>query len=116
MFYSDFNVCCKDVSTFDLVWICDVLHHIPPSVGEEVMRKIVRMTDLIIIKDIDARHTFGNFMNRLQDKLVNGETVYTVDPRQTGNFLEANGYTVSEYYIPKFWYPHFLLIAKRVKQ
>jgi hypothetical protein len=74
------------------------------------------VTDIIIIKDIDARHSFGNFMNRLQDKVVNGETVYDVDPGKLKAYFELRGFTVSYYFKRRFWYPHFILTAKRSAQ
>ena len=51
------------------------------------IRKICTKTDVIIIKDIDANHKFGNFMNRVHDKIINGETIYDIYPEKIIHYM-----------------------------
>lgn len=69
--------------------------------------------DYVIIKDIDCNHKFGNFMNRMHDRIINHERIMDVDPMKLIELLEKRGFEVKKIYLPKLWYPHFLLIAKK---
>jgi hypothetical protein len=66
---------------------------------------------MIIIKDIDKNHTFGNFMNKVHDKIINNENIHNIDPNKIEEVLIQNGYKTQYYYIPKLWYPHFMVIG-----
>jgi cyclopropane fatty-acyl-phospholipid synthase-like methyltransferase len=112
-YYADINHALHDVPFFDLVWTCDVLHHLSSADCADFLQKVTTKTNSIIIKDIDARHKFGNFMNKLHDKIINSETVYDVDPYQIKAYFESCGFDVAYYFIPKIWYPHFMLIISR---
>jgi hypothetical protein len=98
---------------FGLTWICDVLHHLTSDFEQTVLKAITAKSNVIIIKDIDCNHAFGNFCNRAHDRLINGERVRDIDPKQITALLENSGFTVEYRYIPKLWYPHFVLIARR---
>jgi hypothetical protein len=112
IYYTSLDVCLKEKEDFSLVWACDVLHHLSYSDCDSFLKEIVQKTDLIIIKDIDANNKLGNFLNALHDRIINGETVYKVYPNRLKSYFESQGFEVLFYYIPKIWYPHFLLIAK----
>jgi hypothetical protein len=112
-YYSDLTICIRENDNFSLVWACDVLHHLSPSDFNSFFEKIVDKTGIIIIKDIDATHKFGNFMNRMHDKIINGETIYDIYPEKIKTNLEKHGFETTYYFIPKLWYPHFILVAIR---
>ena len=113
IYYSDVSKCLQENAEISLVWVCDVLHHLQPSDTDIFLKGICNKTDIIIIKDIDANHKFGNYMNRMHDKIINKETIYDIYPEKIISFLKPIGYEASFIYIPKIWYPHFLLIAIR---
>ena len=95
----------------DLVFMSDVLHHL----SSEFRTKLLQATasvPFVVIKDIDARHKFGNFMNATHDLLINGERVQSVYPQHLREFFTQNGYKSEYFYLPKLWYPHFLLVAE----
>jgi hypothetical protein len=111
--YADFNKCLETIPWFSLVWACDVLHHLPPEETQSILEKIVDKTNIIIIKDIDANHTFGNIMNKLHDRIINGENVFDIFPNDLRRALEPHGFEMAYYYLPKIWYPHFMVTALR---
>ena len=113
--YSDFDKCLDECKEFSVVFACDVLHHLSEIECEQFIKKVIDKTKIIIIKDIDANHVFGNFMNKIHDKIINKEEVYNIYPNKIRNTFESYGYKIQYYYIPKLWYPHFLLIGKTYK-
>lgn len=94
----------------------DVFHHLDNSFEAELLQKITGSPYLfkyIVIKDINCNRHFGNIMNRMHDKIINGENIRDVDPGKLIAFFEENGYECKFYEMRKLWYPHFLIIAKR---
>ena len=100
---------------FSLAWCCDVLHHISPQEETDILTQIADKSNRIIVKDIDGRHKFGNFMNRMHDRYLNGERIRDINPEHITVMLEGLGFLVEYRYLPKIWYPHFVLIAKRAE-
>jgi hypothetical protein len=109
--YSSLIECFNDCNDFSLVWACDVLHHLTPLEYNKFFDTIVNKTKVIIIKDIDSRHLFGNYMNKMHDKIINREKIYNIDPDIIKKHLEKFNYKIQYYYIPKLWYPHFLILG-----
>ncbi|ETD25779.1 hypothetical protein [Helicobacter canis] len=95
---------------FDLFFASDVLHHLSQDFTESLLESIAHIP-IIIIKDIDSRHIFGHYANALHDLVFNQEKVCKVYPNKLESTLQALGYTTRYHYLPKLWYPHFLLLA-----
>ena len=112
-YYSNLSTCLSENKEISFVWACDVLHHLSPSDMDNFLKEICDKADIVIIKDIDATHSFGNFMNKMHDKIINGETIYDICPDGIKNLLKANGFKSSYYFVPKMWYPHFVLVGVR---
>jgi hypothetical protein len=115
IYYSDFNECFKEVSSFSCIWACDVFHHIPDDIYNLFIETAVKSTDLIIIKDNDSRHKIKFFINRLYDRIMNGEKTYDVFPDKIAAYLESKGFRTEYYYLPKFCFAHFMVIAQMPK-
>jgi len=112
-YYSSLDKCFEENKNISFIWACDVLHHLTPDDSASFLNEAVKTTDIIIFKDIDTNHKFGNFMNRMHDKIINDETIYNVYPEKIDAYLKANGFETLYYFIPKIWYPHFVLIGKK---
>ena len=95
---------------FDLFFASDVLHHLSPDFTQKLLESIAHIP-IIIIKDIDSRHIFGHYANALHDLVFNQEKVCKIYPNKLESTLQALGYTTRYHYLPKLWYPHFLLLA-----
>lgn len=101
------------LSGHSMLWVCDVIHHLPPKEWNTVKDELFGLCDYIVIKDIDANYKFGNFMNRLHDRIINGEKINDVNPKQLMDELRQRNYKVYYRDIHKLWYPHFLIIAEK---
>lgn len=99
---------------FDLIFMCDVLHHLDDEILERVLDAIkANGAKIIVIKDIDSRHRFGDFMNKTHDLLINNERVRSIFPNVLEDSLKSSGFNTEYFYLPKLWYPHFLLITQK---
>lgn len=97
-----------------VLWLCDVLHHVETEFSLKVIDWFINPR-YIVIKDVDCRHRFGNFMNRLHDRVINGENARDVDPVWYERELKKRGYNTKYYYFRKLWYPHFLIVGEKIK-
>lgn len=94
----------------DFIFMSDVLHHLPNH--SEILANIcTKNIKYIAIKDIDANYKFGDFMNKAHDFLINKERVCSIFPQNLAQILRNGGYEMKYFYLPKLWYPHFLIIA-----
>lgn len=96
-----------------LIWISDVLHHLSQDTQDSLMKQIVKNHQWVVIKDIDCRYWFGNFMNKMHDRVINSEKIRDINPLLLEQQLKDNGFTVSCFSLHKLWYPHFLIIAEK---
>lgn len=103
---------CIEVNEIKMIWMCDVIHHLEESFITKLLDSIIeKKISIIVIKDIDCGHKFGNFMNKVHDFVINHEKIHDVHSGFFGEWLQSNGYKVSFRYMPKLWYPHFMLIG-----
>ena len=80
---------------------------------ETLTLRIGSTYNIVIIKDIGATHKFGNFCNRIHDRIINGEKINNVYPDTIEDWLKTSGYSISRKFIPKLWYPHFIIVGVR---
>lgn len=95
------------------LFVCDVIHHLPPDFWRRLMPKIAEQFDIVIIKDIDAAYKFGNFMNRIHDRIINRERIHDVEPNSIEDWLKTSGFSIKREFIPKLWYPHFIITGDK---
>ncbi len=111
--YEDYFECIVS-ENICMLWCCDVVHHLETGFRERVIESIGNVKyDYVVIKDIDCRRRFGNFCNRIHDYVINHEHVVDVNPESLIEVLKKQGYHTVYNYIPKLWYPHFIIIAKK---
>ena len=95
------------------IFICDVIHHLPPKLWQELLPLITELFTLVMIKDVDAAKKFGFFMSRVHDRVINGETIEAVYPTTLQDALEKGDFLTARYNMPKLWYPHFLILGQK---
>lgn len=54
-------------------------------------------------------------MNRMHDRIINGERIHDVELDSIEEWLKSCGFRVKREYIPKLWYPHFIIIGAKIK-
>lgn len=91
----------------------DVFHHLDDTFASSLLLGVINRYDYIVIKDIDCNKRIGNYMNRVHDRVINGEKIRDINPNRLIDFLRENGYETFYYKIQKLWYPHFLLIGRK---
>jgi len=96
-----------------MFFTCDVLHHLSEKEWKEIEQVIYHDCDFVVIKDINCHFKFKNWMNRMHDKIINGERIRDVDPEVLITDLQNAGYQCIYHNIHKLWYPHFIIIAVR---
>lgn len=96
-----------------LIWISDVLHHLSLEMQNSLMEQIAKNHQWVVIKDIDCRYRFGNFMNKLHDRVINNEIIRDINPEELSEQLQKKGFKVTFLPVHKLWYPHFIIIANR---
>ena len=96
------------------LFACDVIHHLPVDFWQEVLAQMVALFDVLIIKDIDANRKLGNFLNKMHDRIINGEKINNVYPHDIKNTLQQAGYAVQATYLPRLWYPHFMVMGQKL--
>ena len=108
---------CKDISDtknirrFSMVFSCDVLHHVDKNDMEKYLEDFSRRSNLIIIKDIEATDFLGNLQNKVHDLIFSWELVNNIYSKKIAEFYLKRGFRTKTYYMKRFGYPHFLLIA-----
>lgn len=97
----------------NLFFTCDVLHHLSSEDWGGYKQIIFNNYDIVVIKDINCHYRFKNWMNRMHDRIINGEHIHDVDPEALLAELHENGYQCIYRNIHKLWYSHFIIIAIR---
>lgn len=100
---------------YDTVTMVDVLHHIPPNLQDDFLRKTIAQMDSgarLIIKDIEGSKVVGAFFNQLHDLLLAREWVHHRRSQDIRRVLQSMGATVSQPVLRwTLWYPHFQIVA-----
>ena len=104
------------IADYDLVFMIDVVHHIPRNqmqpFFEQLARKMSKNARLVV-KDIDAS-SFWVFANKLHDLIISGEKGDEWKAAELQGLLERVGFkTVLFTKRRVLWYPHFTLVLQK---
>lgn len=105
----------QEINGSILFFTCDVLHPLTEKEWEDIEQIVYRDCDFVVIKDINCHFKFKNWMNRMHDRVINGEKIRDIDPKALITELQKHGYQCYYRDIHKLWYPHFIIIAARKK-
>ncbi|MBX9806020.1 MAG: class I SAM-dependent methyltransferase [Alphaproteobacteria bacterium] len=102
---------------YDIIYLNDVLHHIPPDNQAEFLKKIytkMRKGARFVLKDIDASSPLVVF-NKLHDLLLNRQYPHEQSMAQCRSWCQDMGFQIEEVVlIRKLVYPHFILVMTKV--
>lgn len=76
---------------FDLLIICDVLHHIPWDLHEEILadaRKVLKVGGFLVLKDWERSATPIHFLCYLADRYITGDRVRYKSEGELQNSIE----------------------------
>lgn len=98
---------------FDIIFLNDVLHHVPPNDQEGYLQKIhqrMRKGACLVLKDIDASH-FLVYCNKVHDLVLNKQLPHERSRQEWYDLCDALGFQIKEsVVIRKLVYPHFILV------
>lgn len=85
-------------SGYDLVLICDAMHHFPADVHGAVLRSVadlLRPGGTVVVKDLDAGPAWKYHWNRIHDRIVAGpEPIHCRPPAEMAALLTDAGLVV----------------------
>lgn len=106
----------EEIDASVLFFICDVIHHLPAEAWERIKEQVFKQCNFIVIKDINCHYRFKNWMNKMHDRIINGEKIHDVDPEIIIEDLQKHGYKCLYKNMHKLWYSHFIILAvKKVR-
>jgi 2-polyprenyl-3-methyl-5-hydroxy-6-metoxy-1,4-benzoquinol methylase len=102
----------------DVIMACDVLHHMPYTDQESLLKRIcqaIKSGGLILIQDIDKRPWHKYFFGVLSDKIINRMApAYYRTEKEFISLLKGMGFEVESSRIDK-WYPTPSILLKCTK-
>lgn len=105
---------CKD---YDVIFLNDVLHHIPPKDQTDFLKKIyqkMRKGAQFVLKDIDASSPLV-FFNKLHDLVLNKQYPHEQSMADCYQVCQRLGFQIDERIsIRKLVYPHFILVMTKM--
>lgn len=100
----------------DLLFLIDVLHHVPKNNQEAFLKDIAKMMKpgaRLVLKDINAASPLV-YCNKLHDAIFAGEIGNEMSMEKAKNLLMANGLNIIEQSKRTMYvYPHYTLIAQK---
>jgi 2-polyprenyl-3-methyl-5-hydroxy-6-metoxy-1,4-benzoquinol methylase len=102
---------------FDVVFLVDVLHHVPPANQEAVVRQAtskVKPGGLFVFKDMCSKPMWRAHANRLHDLILARELIHYVPVSTVEQWAVQNGMQILQREdCNRFWYGHELRVMQR---
>lgn len=105
---------------YRVIYMLDILHHIPVIAKYRLLRKCHRLLDedgILIVKDVDTRPAYKLYFTYLMDRLMCPRDTFTYQSHERlGRILARCGFE-HELADCRDWlpYPHVMLIARKKK-
>ena len=100
----------------DILFLIDVLHHVPKSKQETFLKNLVgvmRSGSTLVIKDIDAANPLV-MCNKLHDLIVSGEIGHELTPKKVCSILSGTNLEITDIHkITTYVYPHYTIVGKK---
>lgn len=104
---------------FDVVAMIDVIHHVPPSAQEDVIRRACRKVKpggLFLYKDMVKRPAWRALANRMHDLVLARQWIHYVPVGEVERWAADEGMTLERSaLINRLWYGHELRVFRRPK-
>jgi 2-polyprenyl-3-methyl-5-hydroxy-6-metoxy-1,4-benzoquinol methylase len=101
---------------FDVVFLIDVLHHVPPASQRAFLERViskVRRNGILVYKDMCRRPWWKANANRLHDLVIARELISYVPVATVEQWSGAQGMEViAREEMTRFWYGHELRVMK----
>jgi 2-polyprenyl-3-methyl-5-hydroxy-6-metoxy-1,4-benzoquinol methylase len=101
---------------FDVVFVIDVLHHVPPANQRVFFERVtskVKQNGILVYKDMSLRPWWKAQANRLHDLVLARETISYVPVATVEHWASLKGMRViAREDISRLWYAHELRVMK----
>ena len=104
------------IRELDIVYLNDVLHHVPPANQEQFLENLANSLKpgaKLIVKDINASSLLVYF-NKLHDLIFAGEIGNELPLEKTKSLLEHYGMQITSVVKKRMYvYPHYTIVAQK---
>ncbi len=112
------NLIGKTKKSFDTILAVDLLHHLSKSDQSKFFvdaSKLTRSGNLLVIKDIEKKFTFGYFWNFVHDLLASQSfQINYLTSKTIIKMAKVTGFALKEtHLLNSFFYPHILYVFKK---
>jgi len=105
------------LKAYDLIFLIDVLHHIPPTNQAPFLRNIydkMSKGSKLILKDIDGSQKFWSYFNKMHDFVFSGEVGNELPSGQVLGECRDIGFAVLAFSVQRmFVYPHYTIVLAK---
>lgn len=105
-----------DIAEYEVIFLIDVLHHVPKAAQQAFIQKIKEKMSpgsILVLKDIDASSAFVVF-NKLHDLVFSKEIGHEMSHNNLLKFTQQIGFDVVESFTKRvFVYPHYFVVVKK---
>ena len=112
----DGNSIPESIADYEIVYLIDVMHHVPKNKQEKFVHEIYQKMSkdsILVFKDINLAHPFVIF-NKLHDLVFSGETGRELSFTRASELLQQAGFHVIESFKQTvYMYPHYFIICKK---
>ncbi len=106
----------EELADMDIVFLVDVLHHVPPKKQIDFLKKLsekIKPGGRLILKDIDGSSPYVIF-NKIHDLIFSREIGHEISITKALKLLEDNGFDIVEQEKRLMYvYPHYTLVAQK---
>lgn len=106
-----------EIARADVYLLIDVLHHMPYEKQLSLLQSIInkiKKGNLIVIKEIGKKPLLKYFWNYLHDKIMTlNDRLYFRGQKWLEDYLSKKGFKIKTIKCENFFYPHFIIVAKK---
>jgi 2-polyprenyl-3-methyl-5-hydroxy-6-metoxy-1,4-benzoquinol methylase len=106
----------RAVRGYDMVFLIDVIHHVPPAQQYPFLRRLVMMMRpgaMLVLKDIDAERRILARCNKLHDLVFSREIGHELRSDVVRRFLQRFGKVSAIAKRRMFIYPHYTILLRK---
>ncbi|HEV3251787.1 MAG TPA: class I SAM-dependent methyltransferase, partial [Puia sp.] len=104
------------MSQMDILFLIDVLHHVPKTKQEAFLKKLVGVMKsgaTLVIKDIDAANPLV-IWNKFHDLIVSREIGHELSSKKVSGILAETSLEITAIQkITTYVYPHYTIVGKK---
>lgn len=105
-----------NIADFELIYLIDVIHHVPKESQIEFIKEIYKkmsIDSILIFKDIDASSPFV-FFNKVHDFVFSGEIGNELSFKKALKIAKETGFHIDESFKQRvFVYPHYFIVCRK---